>query len=209
MLQQNWLLNLFFNSCSMSIILCYTKPMKENKSGFTIVELLIVIVVIGILASITIVAYNGIQDRATKARRLSDMNTITKALEVYKAQTGSYPQVVSNSTGGWERSAVNPQNFLQALRTSGVIASVPVDPINSAPQGSTGPETTFTSYTYYLYPAGSFSCDAALGAMYVLKIEAPGVTGYAESPGMKCGNTVISGTGGGTNTPYFSGRTTN
>lgn len=183
--------------------------MRKNKSGFTIVELLIVIVVIGILATISIVAYNGIQDRATKARRLSDMSTITKALEVYKAQTGSYPQVVSNSTGGWERSAVNPQNFLLALKSSGVIATVPVDPVNSAPQGSTGPETTFVSYTYYLYPAGSFSCGAEFGAIYVLKIEAPGVTGYAESPGLKCGNTVVSGSGGGTNTPYFSGRTTN
>ena len=38
--------------------------MKKTKSGFTIVELLIVIVVIGILAAITIVAYNGIQSRA-------------------------------------------------------------------------------------------------------------------------------------------------
>ena len=39
----------------------------KNKSGFTIVELLIVIVVIGILAAITIVAYNGIQERARLA----------------------------------------------------------------------------------------------------------------------------------------------
>lgn len=38
--------------------------MFKNKNGFTIVELLIVIVVIGILAAITIVAYNGIQNRA-------------------------------------------------------------------------------------------------------------------------------------------------
>ncbi|MDN5275377.1 MAG: Fimbrial protein [Candidatus Saccharibacteria bacterium] len=37
---------------------------KQTSKGFTIVELLIVIVVIGILAAITIVAYNGIQNRA-------------------------------------------------------------------------------------------------------------------------------------------------
>ena len=38
--------------------------MKSPRSGFTIVELLIVIVVIAILAAITIVAFNGIQERA-------------------------------------------------------------------------------------------------------------------------------------------------
>lgn len=41
---------------------------KQN-SGFTIVELLIVIVVIGILAAITIVAYNGVQQRARDMTR--------------------------------------------------------------------------------------------------------------------------------------------
>lgn len=40
---------------------------KKDKSGFTIVELLIVVVVIAILAAITIVAYNGIQNRAKKS----------------------------------------------------------------------------------------------------------------------------------------------
>ena len=40
------------------------KRVSEKQKGFTIVELLIVIVIIGILAAITIVAYNGIQQRA-------------------------------------------------------------------------------------------------------------------------------------------------
>ena len=43
-----------------------------RKAGFTIVELLIVIVIIGILAAITIVAYNGIQQRAQAATVQSD-----------------------------------------------------------------------------------------------------------------------------------------
>lgn len=183
--------------------------MHKSKSGFTIVELLIVIVVIGVLASITIVAYNGFQARAIKARRLSDMSTIVKALNLYKIQTGSYPVTQSNSTGGWERSAVNPQNFLQALKTSGIISSVPVDPINSAPQGSSGPENTFTSYTYYLYPAGQWGCDASLGPIYYLQIQAPGVAGYTESPESKCGNLVVYGAGGVVGAPYTKAETTN
>lgn len=64
---------------------------KEFRSGFTIVELLIVIVVIGILAAITIVAYNGIQNRAQDARRVSDLNRLSKAIEMYQADNGTYP----------------------------------------------------------------------------------------------------------------------
>ena len=185
--------------------------MVTRARGFTIVELLIVIVVIAILAAITIVAYNGIQDRAISSRRLNDMETITKALEMYKAQKGYYPEVVSNSTGGWERSAVNPDNFLKALKDEKILDKVPVDPINSAPDGSTGAESTFTSYTYYLYTAAQsasqYGCDIALGRLYVLKIEAPGKPAMAGSPGLRCGAVYVSGSG--TNTPYGSGRTTN
>lgn len=46
---------------------------SKNKNGFTIVELLIVIVVIGILAAITLVAYNGIQARANDTAIKSDL----------------------------------------------------------------------------------------------------------------------------------------
>jgi prepilin-type N-terminal cleavage/methylation domain-containing protein len=59
--------------------------------GFTIVELLIVIVVIGILAAITIVAYNGIQQRALTTVLTTDLDNAAKALRVVQADTGSYP----------------------------------------------------------------------------------------------------------------------
>jgi prepilin-type N-terminal cleavage/methylation domain-containing protein len=59
------------------------KPMKKTTSGFTIVELLVVIVVIAILAAITIVAYNGIQARARDTQRIQDIKTIAKAHELY------------------------------------------------------------------------------------------------------------------------------
>jgi len=56
--------------------------MINKKSGFTIVELLIVIVVIGILAAITIVAYNGIQQRARVSTAQSDMRNIHQAMTI-------------------------------------------------------------------------------------------------------------------------------
>lgn len=65
--------------------------MHKTTSGFTIVELLIVIVVIAILAAITIVAYNGIQTRAYNTRIFSGANQYYKALISYKTVSGSYP----------------------------------------------------------------------------------------------------------------------
>ena len=73
--------------------------MKKNKSGFTIVELLIVIVVIAILAAISIVAYNGIQQRARDTERTSEISGIQKALELYYVDNGAYPSVGSDNIG--------------------------------------------------------------------------------------------------------------
>ncbi len=59
--------------------------------GFTIVELLIVIVVIGVLAAIVIVAYTGITSSARVSSVKSDLTNMSKQLELYKAQKGIYP----------------------------------------------------------------------------------------------------------------------
>lgn len=63
----------------------------KNKHGFTIVELLIVIVVIGILAAITVVAFGTIQSRANNAKTVSAVASWGKALQLYKQETGDYP----------------------------------------------------------------------------------------------------------------------
>ena len=63
---------------------------KRNQSGFTIVELLIVIVVIGILAAITIVAFNGVQQRARDAQRKQNLNDLATALQTYYIDNGNY-----------------------------------------------------------------------------------------------------------------------
>jgi prepilin-type N-terminal cleavage/methylation domain-containing protein len=67
------------------------KSKTLRSAGFTIVELLIVIVVIAILAAITIVAYNGIQNRANDASVSSDLRTLMQKIEAYKVDTTEYP----------------------------------------------------------------------------------------------------------------------
>ena len=69
----------------------------RQQSGFTIVELLIVIVVIGILAAITIVAYNGIQAKARDSGRIAKIKSIAKAIEMYNTDNGRYPPILDGN----------------------------------------------------------------------------------------------------------------
>ncbi len=68
-----------------------TAWVKQKQKGFTIVELLIVIVVIAILATISIVAYSGIQTRARNATNIDTVRKYYKALQLYAAENGEYP----------------------------------------------------------------------------------------------------------------------
>jgi type II secretion system protein G len=166
---------------TIDTLLSSMKKISQKQRGFTIVELLIVIVVVAILAAITVTAYNGIQQRGRDAQRVSDMNTIVKALEMYKVQTGNYP--VANGTNeiaGWEVSSKNPHQFLLPLKTAGIISGVPVDPVNDTTAG--------IYYKYYRYSAGSNGCDTARGDYYILIVRDAESTAnqLSSSPGFQC-----------------------
>ena len=69
-----------------------------KKDGFTIVELLIVIVVIGILAVIVIVAYTGIQNRAQTASGLATVDQIKQKTAIWNALQSAYPDLAQLRT---------------------------------------------------------------------------------------------------------------
>lgn len=72
----------------------------RTSKGFTIVELLIVVVVVAILAAITIVAFNGIQNRARDSTRDSAARSIRQALEHYKTDNSElYPSCGTANVG--------------------------------------------------------------------------------------------------------------
>ena len=72
--------------------------MSKNISGFTIVELIVTIVVIGIIASISIVSYNGIQTRTNNENRTAQLHAWKTTFERYKAKEGTVP--FPNTTTG-------------------------------------------------------------------------------------------------------------
>lgn len=75
--------------------------LKNKSKGFTIVELLIVIVVIAILATLVIVTFTGIQQRARDSQRQTDINAVDSHLEAYYAEHGDYPTFAQLSSTTW------------------------------------------------------------------------------------------------------------
>ncbi len=72
--------------------------LKKRNSGFTIVELLIVIVVIGILALLVITTYSGIQAKARNSKRSSDIKSLQTQIEAFYSQKGYYPSRTDMNT---------------------------------------------------------------------------------------------------------------
>jgi type II secretion system protein G len=100
------------------ILIMKARTQLASEHGFTIVEILIVIVIIGILAAITITAYNGTQDRARFTLMRSDLQSIIKALDMYKVDNDRYPNTVGQSGCtsnwcGWDQATGN--NFITGL----------------------------------------------------------------------------------------------
>lgn len=95
-------------------------PRKNLNSGFTIVELLVVIVVIAILASVTVVGYNGIQNRATTTVAKNDLRTIGTTLQLYKSETGLYPRTHEELLDALNN---QPQTLTLGVTNTGSIAS--------------------------------------------------------------------------------------
>src|SRR5581483_103835 len=63
----------------------------KKQKGFTIVELLIVIIIIGILATLVIVTFTGIQAKARDSKRQTDANAVDSHVQAFFAQYGFYP----------------------------------------------------------------------------------------------------------------------
>jgi prepilin-type N-terminal cleavage/methylation domain-containing protein len=95
----------------------------ESKRGFTLIEILIVVAIIGILASVVLVGLGPVQRRGRDARRISDLRQIQTALELYYNQNGKYPAAGSGNTV--PRSTLVPA----------VVPNVPKDPNGTTEYG--------------------------------------------------------------------------
>jgi len=119
---------------------------NSKNNGFTIVELLIVIVVIGILAAITIVSFNGVQQRARDTERFTDITAMQKQLEIFYNEKGYYP--LTESLLGGQGFPFATANFT-GTNTGFMIAPGNTDTANSSYRDFSSPATNIYGYISY------------------------------------------------------------
>src|SRR5688500_367533 len=103
---------------------------QNKRQGFTVVELLVVIVIIGILASIALVVYPGYQTRTKNSERKSDVGQLAAALSTYAIQKNNYVGASSGcglggNGNGWVAAGPThigtyPKSILTCLKEAGV-----------------------------------------------------------------------------------------
>ena len=132
------------------------------RKGFTLIELMVSIAIIGILAALMYINITGIKTKNRDAQRLMRVNEIAKALNIYNTSARSYPVSAENIT------VTGSDSMSLALQTAGAISQVPVDPMNSG------------SYV--------FKYQSADGADFTLSfcLETDTIHGYSQG----CGNTI-------------------
>ncbi len=133
---------------------------KIAQQGFTIVELLIVIVVIGILAAITAVAYNGFQQRANNVSRITSARSAVTLVRSYMAGTGQYPL----ATGGGRCIGTGFPND-KCWGTDSATPAV-VDPAFNAKLADYGTAPRITTPTVLIKDWGTYGVWKGLGPAY-------------------------------------------
>lgn len=105
----------------------YTYLMKRYSAGFTIVEILIIIVVIGILATITVLSFNGVQQQAREAGIKSDFEASAARIERYRSEKGEYPPVPSSSDANLLAANIEIQKSLFSTEVNNYLYCVSSD----------------------------------------------------------------------------------
>lgn len=136
----------------------------KRKSGFTLVEILIVVAIIGLLASIILVGIGGFRARGRDSRRIADLRETQNGLELYFTKNGYYPD--TDTWSGLTNLLVGP--------TAGLgVNAIPDDPTSNWHYGYCRASTNQYVISAYLednsnpalsqYPAGStFPCQPIL-----------------------------------------------
>ena len=177
-----WLLLLIFITYIYTelIYIEYSYMKHKNTSAFTLTELIVVITILAILATIWILSFIGYTEKARNSSRISDMKTIEKALSIYKTSSPFFPLPDDPTTITFSGSLAWTQWYFwdTAIRTIKRISNIPTDPLLWV-NYSYWVSQTQTNYTIGTILEGSsiFSSNSFIPTSYAISSE--GISGYA------------------------------
>jgi len=157
-------------------LLLFNKSLS-NKKGFTLIELMVVISIVGFLASSSIYMLNLARLRGRDARRLSDITIIQKALELYYDSNNKYPAMYAYTSAATDGCGYNSTWCTLETSLKPYLAKLPRDPLGNQ-----------TNYLYY-YDSDTGDNNQSYGVM--VKLESLGNVAMA------------NGDGGYFSAPYF------
>jgi prepilin-type N-terminal cleavage/methylation domain-containing protein len=138
--------------------------LKKQTQGFTIIELLIVIVVVCVLAGLLAITYSGIKSKSRNETRQNDIQALQDDIEAYFSQNGYYPSLSDLNSPKWRNN-----NMQKLSQNQGVL----VDPLSKCNPSSASclvgsPKAKAYSYTVTDANGNSCESDDTNCAKYVL-----------------------------------------
>ena len=119
---------------------------KRRNKGFTLVEILIVVVILGILAAIVVPQFTNAADDARQGNIDTQVSTIENQLELYRAQTGAYPTVDGTL---WD-----------TMIAGGYLKTAPVNPISNG--SDVGADASGASWEIYTDANGNIVVESGV-----------------------------------------------
>jgi type IV pilus assembly protein PilE len=153
---------------------------RQNDSGFTIIELLVVALVVGILSTLVITTYSGVQAKNRNSNRQASIDMLQSKLETYFAQNNTYPTLANVNDPSWRKANLKDldDKDIRDPRWSKDIAACTKDGtavLSASP--------TATCYSYQVTTSDGSVCDnkGALCAQYTLTTMLEGGGKYVKS----------------------------
>jgi general secretion pathway protein G len=130
------------------------RTIRSRKSGFTLVEILIVVIILGILAAIVIPQFTNASTSARESSVVSQLQTLRSQIQLFKLQhNDTLPNIVGTSPACWnqlmEKSDVSGTVDTTAGAFGPYLQSIPRNPLNTfADVTAAGAQTATTGWTY-------------------------------------------------------------